>query len=285
MTLLSLSSYAYELVIVQSISKEKQTFVTRNRPDHIYVLGQKATFTSSNVSLIARAKTVSREFTQWEILNDYTDVPFNRGEVVTIYEAQEYLWALSPEEIKRKHIKNSLFVPKRSFESRFAFTRGISESVTDTSPDDINRQGYFFEGNYRKEIDFNFIYSFGLRYTTDVINLSNTSLTNQRFMGMFDIRYYTEKIKDVFDSRLGISIGAGFGQSRTETNSQVSTGSAVILPTIRAHFDLPITKKYEFGIYGGIESIRIEETFVNNDEQTTNLNHSHFGIMLRTHLN
>ena len=70
-------AFGYELVIIQGLSTEKQTFITRGGKDQGVFQGENRTFTSDNVSVIAKAITVSREFTQWEIKNDFTEVPFH----------------------------------------------------------------------------------------------------------------------------------------------------------------------------------------------------------------
>jgi hypothetical protein len=283
--LLTTSVHAYELVIIQGLSKSKQTFVTRNRKQKTFLEDQKVTFTNNNVSIIAKAFKVTREFTQWEILNDYTDVPFQKGEIVTMYAAKEYLWALSPETIKRRYIKDKKFTTKRSFESRFAFTKGLSESVSEAVPDSPDRGGYQFEGMYRTQYDFNWALSFGLRYTQEIVNLTASSLTNTRLAAVINGRYYFEKMEDFFNAQIGLSLGMGFGQSRTSTSGQTSFGDVLILPSTKISLDLPINKKYEFGFYAGFESIRMEESFTDNSTQTTNLNNSQVGFVFRQHLN
>jgi hypothetical protein len=278
-------AHAYELVIIQGLSKSKQTFVTRNRKNNRYIEGQKVTFTNNNVSIIARAFKRTSEFTQWEILNDFTDVPFQKGEIVTMYPAEEYLWALSPQTVKRRYIKDKIFTSKKSFESRFAFTRGLSESVSQAAPGSPDRGGYQFEAMYKTQYDFSWAYSFGLRYTQETVNLTQASLVNTRLAAMADARYYFNKMENFYDAQVGISLGLGFGQSRTSTSGQTSFGDVLILPSTKISLDLPINTEYEFGFYAGFESIRMEESFVDNTIQTTNLNNSQLGFVFRSHIN
>src|SRR3989344_1091583 len=96
---------AYELVVVQAVSKSNQTFVTRAGKRKGVFVGKRGTFTSENISIIAKAITVNREFTQWQIESQIADVPFVKGQMVTYYDATEYLWALNPEDVKEKYIK------------------------------------------------------------------------------------------------------------------------------------------------------------------------------------
>ena len=248
-------AFGYELVIIQGLSTEKQTFITRGGKDQGVFQGENRTFTSDNVSVIAKAITVSREFTQWEIKNDFTEVPFRRGDRVVMYDAKEYLWALSPAEVQRKLIKTNIFRVKRSMEAGFAFSRGISETTSEAIPQNLDRGGYQFDGLYRKELSFNYAYAFGVRYVREVINAPAASFVNQRFLGILEGRYYFDPLVDFYNSRVGLSFGVGFGQSRTETAGLATFGTSVLLPSFKASLSLPINDSYEVDFLAAFESL------------------------------
>lgn len=281
---LSFSAFAYELVVIQGLSKSKQTFVTRNTQNIDVFIGKRATFTSENTSVIARAIEVTNEFIQWELENDFTDAPFPRGQLVTMYDTTEYLWALTPEKIKRKFIRNRVFRARRSFEGSFGFTRGISESVTQTLPANTDRGGYHFDFQFRQQININWAYSYGLRYDREVINLPDSSLINQRFMGIGHIRYYFDPWYDFYNSQVGISVGIGFGQSRTETAAQATFGNSVLLPETRLSLSIPIDRDTDMEFGAAFESFRLDEEDVNNQDQTTNLISSKVNIAYRRYI-
>ncbi|MDP7321080.1 MAG: hypothetical protein QF441_10755 [Bacteriovoracaceae bacterium] len=284
------SLYGYELVVIQALSKEKQTFITRNKlatkksTNEIFV-GQDYTFTSDNVSLLAKAIEVTEEFVQWEIKNHFTDVPFQRGDIVTRYDAREYLWTLTPEKIKRRYVKRYVFSPRNSIEAGVSLTRSLSESVTTADAQNVERGGFQFEGLYRKEFTHNYSLAYGLRYAKDVINLPETSIINYRFLGLLEGRYYFEPMEDFYYAQVGLSLGIGFGQSRTENPSQTSFGSALILPSTKISLLIPTeNRKYDFEINAAFESLRLEESDASNFDQTTNLTNAKIGFVLRSHL-
>lgn len=275
---------SYELVVIQGISNKKQTFVTRGGKDKGIFEGQNMTFTTDNVSLIAKARNVTRSFTQWEIKNDYTEIPFRRGELVTMYKTTEHIWALSPGEVRRKYIRNEYFRPSNSFEGGIALTRGLSESVSSADNQDTERGGYHFEGMYKSEMNLHWAYAVGIRIVNEVVNTPFASFTNQRFLGLGEMRYYFEPLEDFYRARIGISLGFGYGQSRTETAGQSSFGDAFLLPSTKLMLDIPINEKYDFGTYAAFESLRLEEEFADGNEQTTNLINSKVGFFIRMKL-
>lgn len=275
---------AYELVVIQGMSQEKQTFITRGGKDKGVFVGKNVTFTSENVSIIAKALTVAREFTQWEIKNDYTEVPFRKGEIVTMYDTTEYLWALNPGLAQRKAIKKFTFKSLKSLEAHMSFARGISESTSEAIPQNIDRGGYHFDGMYRKELTHSWAFAFGLRYVREVVNTPFASLINQRFLGLIEGRYYFDPIYDFYNSRIGLALGFGYGQSRTEATGQASFGNAILLPSTRISLSMPIDQIYEIEFFGAFEALRIDEGFASGSDQTTNLNNSKLGIIFRKHI-
>lgn len=282
--LLMASAHSYELIIIQGLSQEKQTFVTRGGKNKGHFVGRNVTFTSDDVSVIAQAITVSREFTQWEVKNDFTEVPFRRGEIVTMYDTTEYLWALNPAKAQRKSIKNYTFKNKKSLEASFAFSRGISESTSEAVAQNITRGGFIFEGMFRKEIAYHWAYAVGLRYAQETLNTPSASLVNQRFLGLIEARYYFDPLENFYRSRIGLSLGMGFGQSRTTTTGQASFGNAVLLPSTKISLSLPIDREYDAEFFGAFESLRLDEGFASGADQTTNLINSKVGIMFRKHI-
>lgn len=285
---LSLPALGFELVVIQGLSKEKQTFITRNdlREKRNYKIfpGKKATFTADNVTIIAKALKVSKEFIQWEIENNFTDVPFRRGDIVTMYDATEYLWALTPEKIKRNYINNTLYKPRRSIEAHFGFTRGLSESVSEAAPQNVDRGGYQFEGSFRQEFNLTYSIAYGIRYSKDVLNLPEASLINQRFIGIIEGRYYFEPLEDFYNAKVSLGLGFGFGQSRTVNNGTVTFGNAALVPSTKLGVLFPINKTYDFEMYGAFESFRLDETDAGGVDQTTNMTQSLLGVLIRKHL-
>lgn len=279
-------AYAYELSVIQGVSQEKQTFVTRNTEvgNKDIFEGKRATFTSDNVAIIAKAITVTNEFVQWEILNDYTDVPFTQGEIVTMHDAREHLWALTPELQKKKYYRKISYDAKRSLEAHLFFTRGLSESVSEADTQNTERGGLQFEAALRTELSMNWALAYGVRYTQEVVNLSDVSSTNTRFIGTFELRYYFPPMIQFYDARLGLGLGAGYGQTRTELLEDVTSGTAVVLPSSKISLTLPFDRDTELELVGSFESLRLDESDAAENETTTNINLVRGGIIYRKHL-
>ncbi len=286
--MMTLNAMAFELMVIQGLSKEKQTFVTRNtdssKTNHKIFPGKKSTFTANNVSIIAKAQTITNEFVQWEIVNHFTDVPFQRGEIVTMYDTTEYLWTLTPEKIKRKYIKDNLYRPRRSIEATLSFSRGLSETVSEAPAQNADRGGFQLDATFRKEFDINYSIAYGIRLARDVVNLPEASLINTRFLGIVEGRYYFDPLEDFYNAQIGLGLGFGFGQSRTEQSGQSSFGNAVLIPATKLCIMFPINKVYDFEVSAAFESLRLDESNSSNEDQTTNLTNAKLGIMFRKHL-
>lgn len=274
----SSSLYAYKLTIIQGISRSGQTFITRNGKKDGVQLGKKSTFTADNVSIIAKAIQVTREFTQWEIENNFTDVPFRKGQIVTFYDTQEYLWALTPEKIKQKYVKSQLYSPRKSVSGNTSFFRGLTESVSGIEDRSVSRGGVQFEGYFERELNPNMAGAVGLRYTYETINVAEASLSSSRFIGIVEGRYYFDPMRSFYGARVSFSIGFGYGQSSTDTDGLVSSGSALLLPITKLGLHLPISKITDFTIESAFEALETVEQLQDGTDQATNVNNFKIGV-------
>lgn len=276
--LLSSSSWAYKLVIIQGISKSGQTFITRSGKKDGVHRGMEATFTSNDVSIIAKAISVTREFTQWEINNNYTEVPFRKGEVITYYDTKEYLWALTPEVIKAKYVKAELYSPRLSLGVHSSLMRGLSQSTSGSDATSTQRGGIIFEGMLEKEFTRNLALAGGIRYAEEIINVDAASLVTSRFLGIAEGRYYFNKIQSFYNARVMFGLGFGYGQASVQASGQTSSGTAMILPITKTGLVLPIDKTSDLMIEFAFESLRSEVEFEDKSEQTSNDNNLRYGL-------
>lgn len=278
---LSTSLYAYELVIIQAVSSSDKTFLTRTGKSQGIFRGKKATFTSENASIIATAITVSRDQTQWRIDNDVTGVPFTKGAIVTYYDATEYLWALSPESVKRKYIKNRIHENKTSLELAVALNQTLSESVSGVESELSQRGGYQFELGLEREFSESFTIAFLARYARELINANAASLTNQRFMGIVEPRYYFEPIRSFSNARIFLGLGFGYGRSQTTTTALATSGDSKLLPGAKIALDIPIKPLWHLLIDTTFESLVTEEKLENGQTQDTTFTNFKTGIGIR----
>lgn len=281
--LLALASeaVAYELMLVQAVSASKKTFVTRNGKRQGIIENMDGTFVSNDISFNARAKTVTSQFTQWEIINSEALVPFQTGDVITYHPAQEYIWSLNPGEARRRYIREIKQEVRRSLLMKVATTRGINESTTGTMAQNTNRGGVALDLVYERLVHPNFAWDLGVRYEREIVNLPAGSLITQRALFVGDLLYYFNEAEFFYDGRFFIGAGMGFGQSSTSADGLVQSGSAVLLPAVKAGVSLPINKEWDFVAEGAFETLKTSEKLEDNTKQETTQSNLRVGFGLR----
>lgn len=273
---------AYELIVIQGISETKRTFVTRNGRRQGVVQGMTGTFTSENVSLLAKAITVTGQYAQWELVNADAIVPWEKGTMVTWYPAQEYLWALSPESERRKYIKSMIVIPRQSFIFRGAVTRGISESTSGVQAQNPQRGGYLGEIYYERPLTPSFSFDVGFRYEREVVNYTGVSLITQRNLAMLDFIYYFDQFQELLGGgKIYVAGGIGYGLSNTQTVGLSQSGPVGLLPTVKLGLSLPFTKDWDFLFDTAFESLQTREQQEGGKEQSTTQENIRVGFGLR----
>lgn len=284
MLLVSFSVHAFELVMVQAVSDSKKSFVTRNGKRQGIQPGVTGTFTAENVSILARAHTVTGDFTQWVIINQDAVVPFEKGSIVTHYPANEYLWALTTETERKKYIKSEVPRIKRSLVFKGAFTRGISETVSGAPATTSRRGGYMAEIYYEKDLLANLSYDIGLRYEQEVINYSGASLVTKRNILVADLIYYFDFFRDyIAGAKFFLAGGAGFGLSNTSTVGLSQSGQVMLLPAVKMGLNLPLNDDLDFIVDGAFESLNTRERQEDTTVQSTTQTNVKLGIGLRSY--
>jgi hypothetical protein len=279
---LSLSAQAYELLVIQTVSTSRKTFVTRQGKRLGFSQGMTGTFTADDVSIIAKAIMVTGQFTQWEIVNAEAIVPFEKGGIVTYHPATEYLWALSPEKERRKYIKSQLKLPRKSWIFKGGLAKGISESVSSAPANPTQRISSLGEILYERDFYENFAFDLGLRYEKEIINYPGTSLTTLRNLAMVDLIYYFDFLQDwVYGARFFLSLGAGIGVSQTSTIISTQSGNVVLAPSTRAGVSLRINDSWDFILDGAFESMNTREEQSDGKIQTTTQTNFRMGAGLR----
>ncbi len=273
---------AYELVVIQGISETKKSFITRNGKRQGVIIGMTGTFTSENISILAKAINVTGQYAQWEIINKEAIIPFEKGSMVTWYPAQEYLWALSPESERRKYIKSQMIVTRSSFIFKGAITRGLSESVSDVQASNPTRGGYMGEIYYEKPLTPTISFDVGLRYEQEVINYTGVSLTTKRNLAIADIIYYFDGLKELLGGgKIYVAAGVGYGLSNTETVGLSQSGPVGLLPAAKIGLSLPVSSDWDFLLDSAFESLQTREEQQDGRVQTTTQTNLRMGIGLR----
>lgn len=277
-------AYAFELVMIQAVSESKRTFITRNGKRQGVIQGSTGTFTAEDVSYLAKAVTVTGNYTQWELINKDANFPLEKGSLVTYYPATEYIWALAPESERRKYIKSQVPELKKSFVFKGALTRGLSESVSDVPASTTQRGGYMAEVYHERDFVHNFAYDFGLRYEREIVSYPASSFITSRALLIADVLYYFEILRDYINGRLFLAGGFGYGLSSTTGIGLTQSGAVAMLPTARLGLSLPFNQDWEFVTDGGFESLQTQERQENGNSQTTTQTNFKFGFGLRRFL-
>lgn len=279
--LMCLNAFAFKLTLIHDLSRSKQTFVTRNGKQEGIFVGKQSTFTADNVSIIAKAKTVTREFTQWEILNDFTDVPFRKGQTVTFYDTKEYLWTLNPEVVKAKYIKSYVFRPRVSVAFSSSIVQGINESVSGVDDVSSRRGGLLVEAFFERSLTKKYSFAIGARYARENIDTDFATLETQRLLGIVEAKYYFNAIEQLGGAKFSLSLGVGYGQSVTSVTGATSSGTAALLPSTKLTLNYPMNNITDFLIETAYESLSIDEGFSNDFTQVTTLDNFKFGLGIK----
>ncbi|MFZ4714325.1 MAG: hypothetical protein ACOYL6_11450 [Bacteriovoracaceae bacterium] len=265
-------AWSYEEVFIQAVSQENKTFVTRNGRDKGIIPGKKATFITDNVAVVAKAKTVTREYTLWELDNEHANVPFLRGQIVTYQDAQEYAWTLMPIEKEMKLKRIYLKDPQWSAVVMGGYSRGISESTSGVNANAISssRNGFAMETHVDYDITPQLELGAGFRYENEVIVTSQANLVTQRYLGLANIKYLFPVLTNFYNTQLYGGLSFGLGKSQTSTSDFTQAGVVRLLPSYRMGIKLPVTDEYWFLAEGSLDSLTTTELLENNDKQTTN---------------
>ena len=279
---MSLGAQAFELIMIQAVSDTRRTFITRNGKRQGIQVGMTGTFTAEDFSILARAMNVTGNFTQWQIINQETVVPFEKGSIVTYYPATEYIWALAPETERQKYIKTEKPQSRRSWVFKGALTRGLSETVSDAPANTAKRGGFLGEVYYEKDFYGPLAFDIGLRYEREVINYTGATLTTKRSLVLADIIYYMNFFREyISGGRFYLAGGLGYGLSNTTTTALEQSGPVSLLPTVKMGVSLPFNETWEFLFDGAFEALNTREEQEDGRVQTTTQTNFKVGFGLR----
>jgi hypothetical protein len=288
--LFQVSIFANEnLVVVQSVSKEKISFVIRKGRDAGVSKGQVSLFSTTDISFTARAKEVTRHYSLWVLIDKEARVPFKRDEIVTHTSSLERVWneviISKLREVELQKEENYVREITRNYMAfRASYAKSLSQSTSEVQAENIGqRSGIHLEGLYSKRINRNLEIGAGIRYDADSYEGTNPERTipSTRFFFLGDISYHFNQFRNS-RSHLYAGIGAGMGRSSTEVGENVKTGNATILPYFRFGYEtIPKKSFFSLLVEFQIESIVANETFTEGEEQETGMVNSKLSLGLR----
>lgn len=278
-----------ELMVIQTISKNKRSFVIGKGIKDGVIRGQEIIFANDNVSIVAKAIEVNRDFSLWIPVDKNVNVPFSKEEIVTsnssVYGNIALEVAGDPSLIASKTYLEQYkkFRTENNFTLKASYNRGLaqsSSSVDETK--NSNRVGYNFSLEYNYRFMPEFEMSAGVRMDSEVYRIEQPELDipTSRLLGTIAATYHFVNFSNN-ERNLYLTIAAGIGRSQTTVDGEVSTGIVTILPEARLGYLLPLSKKMAMVFEVSVESINSSESFTDGESQTTNILNTKASIGLR----
>jgi hypothetical protein len=277
--LISAKSFALEeLIIIQTVSKSKMSFIVKKGLEDGITEGQTSLFSTDSISLTARAVKANRHFSQWVISQKETLVPFKKDQFVSFSNSIEKVWTEVPylqlQKIQNQEEEKKLKGAHKNLAVRLHLNQALDESVSGVeSSETPDRSGYGLEVMYSKMLGEQLEWGFGGRYDQEISSKSeplNLDIPTTRLLGLVDLTYHFDSM---YSSRnhIYVGIGTGYGTSSTDVSGEIKSGSATILPMARiGYLTSPERSNYDLMIEASFESIAASESFSDGEEQTTN---------------
>jgi hypothetical protein len=256
------STWGFRQVVIQSVSKSKRSFLTRNSESEKLPIGTKASFIKNNAAYVAIAVDSTRRYVHWFIDNDLAQVSFVPGEIVTMHENPNFIWAVTGEDAVLDQLEENQALKRQWKHYKLGLTRGITETVSEEeSRREVDRNGLMGEIGIEQFIAPSVHWKYSGRYEREKIELSSTTLITQRAIFKSELIYYLPASEKFYHSRPYISLGAGIGVSFTDNTDNNLKGYVLVLPSALFGIQLPMEdRKYHLLMEMGVESLGSKET-------------------------
>ncbi|MBK25309.1 MAG: hypothetical protein CME70_15045 [Halobacteriovorax sp.] len=268
-----------QLVVVQTVSTSKKTFVIRKGFVDGIAIGQESLFTIRNAGVVATATEVNRTMSIWEVNDKRGGVAFEKGEFVTFTNSIENLILELPklEKISEKGLR---FKTKNYWIARGNLSYALSDSVSSLEAEaQSTRSGYQVEGLFVVNFDPRWELGVGIRYDSEVQKISEPVLDvpTTRLAAIGELNYLFNQ-DETDRSYFYVGAGLGYGISSTTVDESVSTGSVFILPVLKLGFSKFIGNSKWVLLEAAMESIGAQESFADGVEQNTTIVNSKMSI-------
>ena len=280
-----------ELMVVQTVSKDRHSFVVTKGIKEGIFKGQEIIFANQNISILCKAQEVNRNYSLWIPAGDNVSIPFNKEEIISF---NSYTYGnVSLDLIGDRNNLNQNFIDydqiykkfriNNNISAKLSLNRGLAQSSSDVSVgNNSNRTGNSFIVEYNYRFMPQFELNFGGRIDNEVYQLTNpvldipTSRTMATIAATYHLMNFTSNQNNFY-----LTMAAGIGTSKTIINDVVSSGSATLLPEARIGFISPASTSLAMVYEASIESITAKEKVNDESEQVTNMLNVKFTIGIR----
>jgi hypothetical protein len=278
-----------ELTVIQTVSKNRKSFVVAKGIKDGVIKGQEIIFANDNVSIVCKASEVNRSYSLWVPVDATITVPFNKEDIVssnsTVY-GNVALELISDPSLTPTINYNEVYKKFRTlnnFTIKASYNKGLTQSSSSVSDEkNTSRTGYNFAVDYNYRFMPEFEMSVGARIDNEVYRLEDPQLDipTNRVMATIAATYHFvnfSKDKDNFY----LTLAAGVGRSETTVDGDKASGTVTLLPEARVGYLMPFTKSMALIFEGSVESLSATEQFADGTEQSTNILNMKASIGLR----
>lgn len=279
-----------ELLVIQSASSDKRSFVIQKGLKDGIAKGQEVIFAGDNVSVVCKAIEVNRDFSYWRPVDKEINVPFKRDQIVSMnthtfgniaVDFGEGVKRLTPE-VDVNVIYGKLR-SENNITIRYSYGFALSQSSSSVSTTQNSRRiGEDFLFEYGNRLSPQFELAFGVRLDYDIYRLENPELDipTERQMLTASLIYHAI---DFSNSKNNFYAGVtvGIGNSKTTVSNSSSSGTATLLPQVRLGFLLPLSTSMAMISELSAESVGAQEKFSDGSKQETTQINTKFSVGLR----
>lgn len=290
------TTYAYKMVTILGVSNTEKTLYVRL--GFVDGIDEKmdATFTSDNLSIIARSLKVTKEYSIWKIIEPGGKIPFEKNQIVTFNFATEKIWMFDPNNFDSYRQKQLAEMEKMREEKKLMRSRANSPALISLryySSDGINQTTSVLTSSNTQsrqiksfEAIFGYTYpnfiqlNLGIRYEEGATTATNAVIISKRGFVTTGINYYYYPIESnhYFYHYVGTTLG--YGQTRTVIGPEELKGEAYLFPTIQTGFEYFTPIGLGIGVEAALESIHTQEWFSDNDRQDNSETNLRLGATL-----
>ena len=278
-TLISTAYAREELTVIQTVSKDRKSFVVGKGIKDGILKNQEIIFANDNVSMVCKAIEVNRNYSLWVPVERDLLVPFKKEDIVSsnsvVYGNVGLEIASSPDLIPKSSINEQYrrFRLENHYSLKFGYNKALSQSASSVAQDQsTSGLGYSVSAEFNHRFMPEFEMNYGVRIDNDVyrVDAQNLDIPITRTMATVGATYHFVNFSES-KRNFYLTLAVGLGQSKTEVSGETSSGIVKLLPEVRVGYLMPFSQGMAMVFEGSVDSLSSTEEFPDGTEQTTNI--------------
>lgn len=293
LVLLFLSSNLFckeELIVIQTVSLDKKSFVIQLGKNEGITKGQEIVFSNELSSIVCKAIEVSRDYSLWVPLDVNMIIPFNRQDIVGINTHSYGNVALDVDGTITKMLPEEKF-EKKEFEIRkmnsinikYSYGGAISQTLSSVDSSQYSKkkgQDFTFEHGIRFSPEFELAIGGRIDYELYRKNLPLLDIPTNRNILIASFLYHFVNFSNG-PSNFYTGITFGIGSSNTTVDSEDHAGICYILPQVKFGHLLAIAPTVAFITEASVESITSHEKLADGSKQDDSIINAKVSVGIR----